>query len=208
MKNILIPFGIAMVLIIAAFLMFPGIETFFSAMLDESRSEPLRYAGISFLVLSSDIILPVPSSVVMYTNGFVLGLGAGSVLSLVSLMVTCIIGYFAGLYGSYGLRRRPDREAAALIKKYGDMAILITRGIPVLSESVSLVCGFGRMNLARYLLVNVAGYAPLSLLYAAFGAYGHGRNMFLYSFGCSLLIAGIFWIIGRKYLTKPAPAEL
>jgi uncharacterized membrane protein YdjX (TVP38/TMEM64 family) len=200
LKNILIPFIIAVTLVVLAFVLFPGIETFFTGLLDRSRHDPGRYTLFSFLALSSDIVLPVPSSIVMYTNGYVLGAIGGTALSVLSLMVSSCIGYFLGLYSSYGFRRNEDAKASLILRKYGDLAILITRGIPVLAESVCIVCGYGRMNFSYYLLLNLAGYIPLSLLYAAFGSLGYSKDLFLLSFGCAVLISGLFWFFGRRFL--------
>ena len=84
------------------------------------------------------------------------------------------------------------------------MAILITRGIPVLSESICVVCGYNKMPLKQYVLMNIIGYLPLCILYATFGHAGYNGQHFLLSFGLSLLVSAAFWYFGKNYFLKSA----
>ena len=203
MKKITVPFLITAIIVIITFLLFKDMETFFSNALNEVSHSPYSFASISFMVLTLDIVLPVPSSIVMYINGYVLGVFTGSALSLISLLVGAILGYFLGRLTSAGVKAKSDSTTEAIIAKYGAMAILISRGIPIISESVCIVCGFNKMPLKQYLLFNLIGYLPLCLLYAYCGNVGYDKNTFLLSFGFSVLLTVIFWIVGRAFLLKP-----
>ncbi|MDZ4756979.1 MAG: hypothetical protein SGJ10_02415, partial [Bacteroidota bacterium] len=86
------------------FLIFENLETYFTNLLQGSSKHILTYSLVSFIVLASDIILPVPSSIVMYTNGYVLGMAGGSAISLAALMVGSVVGYYLGKYTSIGLK--------------------------------------------------------------------------------------------------------
>lgn len=186
--------------ILAIFLMFENIESFFGDLLNQARDNPLRYAALSFVILVSDIVLPVPSSIVMYSNGVILGLVRGFSLSLVSVILFSVIGYFIGFGSSAVLKSEADVSANKILEKYGYLAILITRGIPILSESVCIVCGFNRYNFAVYLIMNIVGYIPVCLIYAYFGSIAADRNLFIISFLCSLFIAFILWFFGKETL--------
>jgi uncharacterized membrane protein YdjX (TVP38/TMEM64 family) len=200
LKRELIPFGIAVLVIILTFLCFAELETFFQTQLTLFSINPLKYAAISFFILASDIVLPVPSSVVMFLNGYVLGVIPGSLVSLASLMFSAFIGYFLGRYTALGFKVHNEEKSGFILSKYGAMAILITRGIPILSESICIVCGFNNMPLRTYLLLNLIGYIPLCILYAFFGHFGYEQNLFLYSFAAALLIAVGFWFLGKSVL--------
>jgi len=206
MKKILIPFLITIILIIAVFLMFPGLETYFTELIDPKKNHTVSFSVISFIVLLSDIFLPVPSSIVMYTNGYALGTMGGALLSWVSVMTGAIIAYYTGRYISSGLKSEQDEKAATLLNKYGAMAIIITRGVPVLSESVCFVCGYNRISFKNYFFLNAIGYIPVCLIYSVCGRAGYEKNMLLVSFGCSLAVSALFWFAGKKYLrTKLLP---
>ncbi|MGB3183808.1 MAG: VTT domain-containing protein [Cyclobacteriaceae bacterium] len=197
-KKLLLPTLVVAVIVIATFLLLPGLEAYFTDLLEGSRQHPGTYALLSGLVLCSDILLPVPSSIVMYTNGYVLGIGGGAALSMLAVMVSSLIGYGLGRFTSYGLRSADDAEAKSMIGRYGPLAILITRGIPILAESVTIVAAYNRMPLRPFLLLHLLGYLPVVLLYAACGSYGYNEQTFLLTFGASLLVAAGFWLIGRR----------
>ncbi len=157
-----------------------------------------KYAVFSFLMLASDIVLPIPNSIIMYANGFALGGMAGAGLSLLSLMTGATAGYFLGKLSIYGIRAAEDTKAIAFWEKYGMLAILVTRGIPMVSESICIIGGHVRMPFGKYLLMNLLGYLPLCLLFALFGCLGYNQSAFLLSLACSFVIAGLFWWWGRK----------
>ncbi len=200
MKKIVVPFIIVVILISVVFIFFENLEHYFTELLHESVDQKLIYSLVSFLALTSDIVLPVPSSIVMYTNGFVLGPVPGTALSFISVMVGSIFGYYLGRFTSLGLKAKEDEKANYFLRKYGSLAILISRGIPILSESICIVCGYNKMNLKTYLLFNVIGYIPVCIIYAYFGSIGYDKDSFLITFGCSMLIAALFFLAGKKYL--------
>jgi uncharacterized membrane protein YdjX (TVP38/TMEM64 family) len=140
----------------------------------------------------------------MYVNGYVLGIIGGSIISFVSLITSSIIGYYLGRLTSAGLKTTTELKSQLFLNKYGAMAVLLTRGIPILSESVCLVSGYNKMPFNQYLIYNVIGYIPLCILYAYCGSLGYDKNIFLFSFGCSLLISALFWFVGKSIIKKTA----
>lgn len=194
-----------MSLIIISFLIFSDLEAYFTELLVSAQSRPLLYAWISSLILIADILLPVPSSIVMYTNGFVLGTFTGTLVSWVALMIGAVIGYYLGRFSAMGLKASSDSRSGAVLTKYGALSILITRGIPVLSESLCFLYGYHRMPLKKYLLFNAIGYLPVSLLYALCGSIGFNQNTFLISFGISITLSAVLWFLGRKLLQVSFP---
>lgn len=188
------------VFIIAFFLMFENVETFFGDVLNQAKDNPFKYAALSFVILFSDIVLPVPSSIVMYSNGAVLGLFEGFSLSLISVILSSVIGYFIGFGSSAVLKSEADISAGKILAKYGFAAILLTRGIPILSESVCIVCGFNKYNFTVYIIFTIIGYIPVCLIYAYFGSITVNRDLFLISFICSLFVTFLLWFLGRKTL--------
>lgn len=206
MKKILIPLAVTSIFITAFYLLFENAEPFWGDLLNQVKDNPFKYASLSFIILVSDIVLPVPSSIIMYSNGAVLGLLNGALLSLISVILSSVIGYFIGRGSSAILKSEVDISVSQILEKYGYAAILMTRGIPIISESVCIVCGFNKYNFLVYLVLNVIGYIPVCLIYAYFGSIAVNQDLFLISFICSLFITFILWFLGRgklkKYKTK------
>lgn len=200
MKQILIPLIVSILLISILFVAFENLEVYFEELLATAQTNPGEYSGLSFLVLSSDIVLPVPSSMVMYSNGLVLGLIKGAGLSLISVMISSVIGYFLGRLSAF--RSKADERARAIIQKYGAVGIIITRGIPILSESIVFTAGYNRLSFRLFLLLSFIGYLPVCLIYAYFGNLAQNANLFLISFFASLLVSLLLWFFGRKLIAQ------
>lgn len=202
MKQLILPMLISVVLISLCFVFFEDLEIYFEELLRQLQNNARHYTLISFLVLSSDIVLPIPSSIVMYLNGWILGIFQGFLLSILASMLSTTIGYFLGKLTAMGLKQSANNKTQQIIQKYGGMAIIMTRGIPILSESISLTLGYNRMNFKVYTLLNFIGFLPICLIYAYFGSLGQQSDLFLIAFGASLLIALLMWLLGRKLVAQ------
>ncbi|MEY4936003.1 MAG: hypothetical protein RIS64_2362 [Bacteroidota bacterium] len=204
MKSLFLPIIVSMLLIILCFVCFGGIETLFLDFLKAAQNDIKTYCLLSWSILTSDIVLPVPSSVVMYLNGYVLGWFYGSLLSWISVMLSALIGYYMGYYSAKRWSPVPQERVQRWIERYGIWSLLLTRGIPVLSESVCLTAGFNRMNIKSYVIWNGIGYLPISLMYGWCGHFGKTQAIFLYTFGVSILLSGVCWLIGQYWTRKSA----
>lgn len=199
MKSIWMPILVSIALISVVFVSFENLETYFQWLLEESNEHKIRFSALSFLVLSSDILLPVPSSIVMYTNGLVLGLFLGSMLSLMASLVSAGVGYYLGRFTNWG-KSKPNEKAQYVIEKYGALSIIITRGIPILSETISFTSGYNKIKVKPFLLLNFIGYLPICMIYAFFGTLGQDSGLFLLSFVSSIIVSAIMWFFGKKLI--------
>jgi uncharacterized membrane protein YdjX (TVP38/TMEM64 family) len=202
MKKMLLPFLLIMTGIIIIFLIFGSFEKNIFLLLEGLKTKPVEYSVYSLVILSADIVLPVPSSIVMYLNGFVLGIYGGAVLSFASLMVSSVAGYFIGKLTLGFQKKEPEKQASHLLHTFGALAIIITRGIPVISETICIVCGYNKMPFRKYVLNIIIGTVPLCILYAYFGYIGKDKNDFLPAFVCSILVSALFWILGKKLFAR------
>lgn len=201
MKSILYPLFVSIAIVLITFGIFHTFEDSFSNTLHLLEDNPIMFGIVSFLILASDIVLPVPSSIILYLNGYFIGIIAGTAVSLSGLMVGCVIGYYIGSISSNIFKSESNQKANQILSKFGPSAIFLTRGIPILSESVCFVCGYNKTKLKQYLIFNFLGYLPVCLLHAIFGKMGYvGTNTFLLSFTCSIALSVVFWFFGKKIL--------
>lgn len=198
----LIALGVIAVAITIVYLVFGSFEDTMFSVLEGFKSNPVQYSIWSLSILASDIVLPVPSSIIMYLNGVVLGVVSGAGISFVSLMITAVIGYMLGAFIPTQLRNLPDERVNQLLARYGAPIIIITRGIPILSESICIVCGYNRLPFKWYLLLNAAGYLPMCIIYAYFGFLGKNQSAFVPGLVGVLFISGLFWIFSRQLTAK------
>jgi uncharacterized membrane protein YdjX (TVP38/TMEM64 family) len=157
--------------------------------------------GVALLI--ADVLLPVPSSLVMVAHGALFGVVLGTLLSLLGSTGAAVFGFWIGRRGGKLLERLVTAEERAranrLLERWGILAIIVTRPIPLLAETVAIMAGASPLGWGRTILAAFAGSLPPALLYALTGtSAGRFQNtalMFLFV----LLITGIFWLVGRQF---------
>ncbi|MDT5063213.1 MAG: hypothetical protein QOH63_3672 [Acidobacteriota bacterium] len=155
--------------------------------------------GVGLLI--ADVLLPVPSSLVMVAHGALFGVVWGTVLSLVGSLGAALFGFWLGRRGGRLMERivTPQERARAdyLLNRWGTLAIIVTRPVPLLAETVAIMSGASSMNCGRVALAALAGSLPPALLYALTGAAVANFQNTALMFGFVILVAGFFWMIGR-----------
>jgi len=158
------------------------------------------FVGVGLLLL--DVILPVPSSVVMIAHGALFGIVFGTLLSLLGTVGAAAIAFAIGRRGGPLLARligpQEHAKADALFRRYGTLAVLVSRPLPLLAETVALLAGTTPMSWRKLLISSILGALPPSLLYAVTGATAAGLDHMLIIFGVVLVVAGVTWVLGRK----------
>ena len=156
--------------------------------------------GVGLLI--ADVVLPVPSSIVMVAHGALFGVLWGTMLSLVGSVGAAVFGFAIGRRGG-GLLERvvtpAERErASSILERWGTLAIIVTRPVPLLAETVAIMAGASSMSWRAIILASIAGSLPMALLYALTGAAVADLQNTALMFGVVLLVAGLFWLVGTR----------
>jgi uncharacterized membrane protein YdjX (TVP38/TMEM64 family) len=161
-------------------------------------------------LLAADVILPVPSSVVMVANGALFGVIGGTLLSVGGSTGAALIGFSIGRRGGPLMARLvPPKERARadhLLSRWGGLAMVVTRPVPLLAETVAIMAGTSPLGWRQAALASFIGSLPPALLYALTGATTAALTSGVLMFGLVLLVAGIFWLVGylaEVYLVEP-----
>ncbi len=156
--------------------------------------------GVGLLI--ADVFLPVPSSGVMIAHGALFGAFVGTILSLLGSLGAAAVGFAVGRSGGPLLTRliSPKEHARAdhLLERWGALAIVATRPLPVLAETVTILAGASPLGWTRALLAALAGSLPAALLYALAGAAFAGMGSATLVFLGVGMMGGVFWLLGRK----------
>lgn len=184
-------------------------ERIFHFSLFDSAANLLREPGYTagFLIvalLSADIVLPVPSSLVMIVSGALFGTTWGGSLSL--------LGSLLGNWVGFELMRRWKTNSSKLASevemmrmrplfdRFGAFAIVISRPLPVLMETFSLAAGFFGMSRSRFIAASLLGTLPMTYLYS----YAGSRALETRSIVPALLaltgIPAIMWLLVQRRL--------
>lgn len=172
-----------------------------------TRPEPWLERGgwmaalVGLALLTGDVLLPVPSTLVMVANGALFGVAVGTALSLVGSLGAGLVGFGLGRRGGPWVARLvPEDEqqrANNLLERWGDLAIVVTRPVPIVAETVAVLAGTSSLTWRRMTLATLVGALPASLLYAVTGATAATFDNAVLIFGLVLLVAGAFWVLGR-----------
>lgn len=181
MKRLVSIFLSCVFLVLLSFVLLQGSEKQLLEFLKSSSSRAW-YALASFVVLASDIFMPVPSSLVMILNGKLLGVAGGTLLSTSSGMLSSAIGFALGQKSSPLLRKifSPEENVSSskLFLRYGSISIAFSKALPVLSETISVIAGTTSMSWKEFLCLSLVGHFGISLVYAwlgnSFAFFGSG----------------------------------
>jgi len=132
-------------------------------------------------LLAADLFLPIPSSLIMVLSGAAFGVMGGALLGLV--------GSIGGEWLGFELVLRYGRRASAAIvgdeeierlsrafARHGLAAVAVTRALPVVMETTSVVAGLSSMTRSAFLIGSFIGTAPIVLVYAYAGAVSRQTN--------------------------------
>ena len=114
-----------------------------SAWMDSRGKAAAAAAGFGLLI--ADVFIPVPASIVMLAHGRLFGILAGSALSLVGSVGATALGFALGRRGGSLLARlvtpQEKARADAMLRKYGVLAVLVSRPVPLLAETLAILAG-------------------------------------------------------------------
>jgi uncharacterized membrane protein YdjX (TVP38/TMEM64 family) len=200
-------------LLIAVVLLVPILPLLFLGLSFEDRvigwfeqelSDGVRFALI-VAVLAGDLFLPIPSSMVSTYGGGILGTWPATAASWLGMTLGAAAGFgLARVFGNRFSARYAGagdlQQMAALSRKFGPLALVLTRALPILAEACVLLMGATRLSWRRFLVPVLAGNFVVSLTYAACGEYFEGKDALL----LAVLLSGIvplgIAVIARRWL--------
>jgi membrane protein DedA with SNARE-associated domain len=150
--------------------------------------ERLGYVGIAGLIALENVVPPIPSEIILPLAGYMAERGdfwvpgvvlAATIGSLVGALVLYTLGALLGdlrlhqlvlRFGRYvGVHTHDLDRANSWFDRYGPIAVLICRLVPVIRSFVSIPAGIRRMPLGRFLLLTAIGSAIWNSVLIGFG---------------------------------------
>lgn len=140
----------------------------------QSLQATLLVALIIILLLISDILIPVPSSLLMIVSGILFGGFWGGIITLTGLMVGSILNFhLSRKFGQVRIRKwigeRDYKRFSSKMQKYGEVLVVLTRMVPIAMESVSSIAGVSKMKFKNFVLANMIGFLPIIFFYSYAG---------------------------------------
>jgi uncharacterized membrane protein YdjX (TVP38/TMEM64 family) len=178
-------------------------------MKDESATaQQIKFWLISG-VLATDIFLPIPASAVITYAGGVLGFWAATMSSWLGMTVGAFGGFgLAKLLGKPFAKRFAEPEDLERIEgvaaRFGPVALLITRPLPILAEACVLLMGTTELKWRRFWLPIVASNLAIAMIYAVCGVGIKDQKTLVIATIGSGTVPLLLALAVRKWLLKTA----
>ena len=154
-------------------------------------------------LMLSDLFLPIPASAIMSAIGSKYGLINAFFINTGGLLMAGLTAYFLAKFFSNKRARficseQELDEYSHFFNKWGGLAIIASRALPILPEVTSLMAGFTKMNFKKYFSSLLLGSAAVSLLYSWIGS--SSENEPLWGIAIAVAIPLILWIPASKLI--------
>ena len=159
----------------------------------DSPPEPAIVAIATVALLASDLLLPVPSSLVSTLTGFQLGMIAGTAASWLGMTLGAIIGfYLARKFGRAIAARLSSADDLArmdqVAEHYGFWVVIFTRPLPVLAEAAVLLLGTTELAWRPFLSAVMLSNVGIALVYSALGQVAQSQGQLPLALGASIAL--------------------
>lgn len=160
-------------------------------------------AGIGLLV--ADLLLPIPSTLVMSALGLAYGTWLGGLYAAAGTMLAGLVAYALSrwlgrplalrLAGEEGLR-----AGEGLFARGGAWLVAGSRCLPILPEAVACLAGLHRMPFRSFLFALACGSVPTGFLFAGIGALGQAEPA--WALGLSVVVPVALWLAARRWFPR------
>jgi uncharacterized membrane protein YdjX (TVP38/TMEM64 family) len=202
----LVIFSVLVTLILVPFFLFADVFDALAARLARGEGSTWYAALVIGALLASDIVLPVPSSLVSAAAGALLGFWRGAVVIWVGMTISCVAGYWIGARSATVAQRFVGEAAlarAALVaNRYGRLALVLCRPVPVLAEASTVFAGLVRAPWRRMFWTCALSNLGIALGYSAVGAFAMRADSFLLAFAGALALPALAFLAARRWLPR------
>jgi membrane protein DedA with SNARE-associated domain len=158
------------------------------------------YAAVFVLMLMESATLPIPSEVVLPLAGVLAAKGAlniylviavATVGSMIGSIIDYAIGYYLGKELVYKhlqlfhVKKHTLDNFDAWFAKNGNVAVFLTRFIPIVRTVINFPAGFAKMSLKTFLTYTFVGVLIWDIVLVTFGYY------LLSAKNASVILAGV-----------------
>ncbi len=162
---------IILVLVVFSYLIFHQLDEELLLLLAHLENRPILFSILNISLLSLDAILPIPSSILMFLNGKVFGILAGTILSILGATLGNLLAYQIGYHSNKIIYKGEHYKLSQnLLSNWGIGSIMITRAIPVIAECVMMYAGLQKRKLKPIMTYAIIGYIPVCFVYSLLGS--------------------------------------
>ncbi|MEO2013002.1 MAG: VTT domain-containing protein [Fuerstiella sp.] len=191
------------------FLFFGGqLERLLQGFVDDPPSAPLTMLVV-IGVLATDILLPIPSSVISTLSGWQLGWLRGTLATWIGMNLGAVIGFaLARRWGqpfALWFSSSDNLERMKTISdRFGPLVLVLTRAMPVFAEASVLIAGIHGLAWRRFLPAVVLSNLGIAVAYAAFGDYAEKHKWLPLALAVAVAIPLLVAAVAQRFLPSSA----
>lgn len=189
------------------FLFFGGqFENWLRGVADDPPSTAATMALVVGL-LSTDILLPIPSSVISTLSGWQLGWWKGTLATWLGMNIGAIVGFaLARRWGqpfALWFSKAEDLDRMRDVSdRYGPFVLVLTRAMPVFAEASVLISGIHQLAWRRFLPAVLFSNLGIAVAYSAFGDYAEQHQWLPLALGIAVAVPILVAAIAQRLLPK------
>jgi membrane protein DedA with SNARE-associated domain len=167
-------------------------ETWFERWLSPPPSAKTIF-WLTITALSTDVFLPVPSSLISTLAGTKLAIPLAILASWLGLTVAAVFGFAVARAFGRPLAIRFSNEAELdrldrLSERFGPRVLVLVRALPVLAEASVLLFGATRFSWRRFLPPVALANLGIATAYSVLGHFGRTQNVTAYVLAASVAL--------------------
>lgn len=168
------------------------LRSLFARALEATESRSL-VAVLAVTALAADVVLPIPSSVISVACVLALGFAGGFFTIWVGLCISCLLAHWIGRASrgwiiSCFFRADELAKAQYLADRWGSLALVLLRAVPVMAEASVVAAGMANMPLMKFIRITALANAGIAFVYAAVAAYAGLEASFVLAFAASIAL--------------------
>ncbi|TGC09092.1 TVP38/TMEM64 family protein [Methanolobus halotolerans] len=158
-------------------------------------------AVLIILFLIIDLILPMPSTVLMTFSGAFYGTFMGTLINITGSLLASLAGFVItrklGKRWSF-LDNQEKQSMNEWFRKWGEGILILSKMIPIASETMACFAGLTRISLSHFIILSLIGIIPVSVYYAYFGSISESFSEWLLPLFFGIAIPIIVWSILKR----------
>lgn len=192
------------------FLFFGGqLEQWLRGFADDPLQPPATFALV-VAVLATDILLPIPSSVISTLSGWQLGWALGTLATWLGMNLGAVIGFALARRFGHSLAlwfsRGEDLERMRQVSdRYGPTVLVLTRAMPVFAEASVLIAGIHRLAWQRFLPAVMLSNLGIAIAYAALGDYAERHQWLPLALGVAIALPVLVAAVAKRFFPQVPP---
>jgi uncharacterized membrane protein YdjX (TVP38/TMEM64 family) len=214
MRDLLRPLAIVGLALLVPIVPFLGFGPWLEARIESWLSPPPAPAVTAIAtvaVLATDVLLPIPSSVVSTVAGTQLGIVLGTAVSWLGMTLGAAVGFvLARTCGRPLAERFASSEDLAQLdavsERYGAWLLVATRALPILAEAAVLLLGATHLPWRRFWPAIALANLGIALVYSLLGHLAREQDALPLALAASIALPLLATTLARWLLPRAVPS--